>query len=206
MLKSLSRAFRISLVSVSLFGASWLAAGPTEDAQIALRAGIDEVAAALRSRPAEDDLVATLDALADKHFAFATTTRLAVGRSWRDFSPADQAQIIKLFSQLIVRTYSARIRGEATPTITYAPPTQLNATRIEIPTTIQTSGPSYVVIYRMELDTSVTPTRWRVYDVVAEGVSLISNYRSQFAPIVTRNGASGLINSLESKLAEPTKN
>lgn len=90
--------------------------------------------------------------------------------------------------------------------MTFGNPTQLNPTRVEIPTTIQTSGATYSVIYRMELDSSSTPSRWRVYDVIAEGVSLISNYRSQFAPIVGRGGAAALLRSLEAKLAEPVPN
>lgn len=202
-LMHLARMLRVLALSCAFFGVGWLSAGPADDARNALSTGIDEVAAALSTRTAQDDLVAILDSLAEKHFAFATTTRLAVGREWRDFSPTDQARIIQLFSQLIVRTYSDRIRGEAAPTITYGTATQLNPTRGEVPTTIQTSGATYSVTYRMELDPSSSPARWRVYDVIAEGVSLISNYRSQFAPIVSRGGAAALLRSLETKLAEP---
>jgi phospholipid transport system substrate-binding protein len=54
----------------------------------------------------------------------------------------------------------------------------------------------------MELDPA-SPGRWRVYDVIAEGVSLIANYRAQFSPIVEKSGPAGLLRTLEAKLAEP---
>ena len=197
----LARALRLLILSVALIGPARLSAAPVDDARAALVSGIDEVSAALRGQTEQADLVAKLDTLADKHFAFTTTTRLAVGRDWRDFSPADQARATELFSRLVVRTYSERIRGTEEPKVAYGAPTELNATRVEIPTTITASGNVYSVIYRMELDREAA--RWRVYDVVAEGVSLISNYRAQFAPIVAKSGAAGLIRSLEAKLAEP---
>lgn len=179
-----------------------LRAAPADEARAALALGIDEVSAILRDNPKQNDLVATLDTLANKHFAFTTTTRLAIGRDWRDFTPAQQTRAVELFSRLVVRTYADRINGDTQPRVTYGAPTELRADRVEIPTTVISGGQTYAVIYRMELDRAATPARWRVYDVVAEGVSLIANYRSQFEPIARRSGAAGIISSLESKLAE----
>jgi phospholipid transport system substrate-binding protein len=103
---------------------------------------------------------------------------------------------------LIVRTYAERVVGESQPSVTYGDPLELNGGRIEVPTVISTGGRSYSVSYRLERDQNSKPARWRVYDVIAEGVSLIANYRAQFEPIVGRSGAKGLLSVLESKLAE----
>jgi phospholipid transport system substrate-binding protein len=180
-----------------------LPAAPVDDAKTALVAGIDEVSAALRERPKQDDLIALLDTLVDKHFAFGTTTRLAVGPAWRDFSDAQQTRAVQLFSGLVIRTYAARIGADTKPEITYGVPVELRPGRVEIPTLVKSAGQTYAVAYRMELDRDVAPARWRVYDVVAEGVSLIANYRSQFDPIVKKSGADGLLKTIETKLAEP---
>lgn len=176
-----------------------LAAAPAEEARDALRVGIDEVSAALRDRPAQENLITLLDTLADKHFAFETTTRLAVGPGWRDFSPEQRSQTTGLFSRLVIRTYANRINGEKPPEITYGPPAQLRANRVEVPTQVTVKGQTYAVTYRLELNPEAGG--WRIYDVVAEGVSLASNYRSQFDPIVRRDGARGLIAALENQLA-----
>ena len=198
----LARPLRLLLACCALVGVGLLHAAPADDARAALRKGVDEVTTALRERPAQDDLVAMLDSLANKHFAFATTTRLAVGPAWRDFSEAERARATELFSRLIVRTYSIRLRGETAPDIAYGSPVELRPGRIEIPTTVRSGAATYAILYRME-QTRENASAWRVYDVVAEGVSLIANYRSQFDPILRESGAAGLIRSLEAKLAEP---
>ncbi len=200
----LARVLRPFLALCVFAGVAALSAAPADEARQALRQGIDEVSAALRERPAQDDLVALLDTLAHKHFAFDTTTRLAVGPAWRDFSETERARATELFSRLVVRTYSNRIRGETAPDITYGSPVELRAGRVEVPTTVKANGNLYAVIYRLELARGdASAASWRVYDVVAEGVSLIANYRGQFEPIVRSSGAAGLIKTLETKLAEP---
>lgn len=177
-------------------------AAPVDDARTALVAGIDEVSSALRERPKQDDLVKLLDTLVDKHFAFETTTRLAIGPAWRDLKPAEQQSLTKLFSHLVIRTYVDRIGGDTTPQVVYSAPTELRPGRVEIPTRVTSAGQTYAIAYRLELNPSTQ--HWRVYDIVAEGVSLISNYRSQFDPIVRKSGAAGLIKTLELKLADST--
>jgi phospholipid transport system substrate-binding protein len=177
-------------------------AGPAEDAQEALRVGIEEVSAALRDRPPQDNLIALLDTLVEKHFAFETTTRLAVGPGWRDFTPEQRARVTGLFSRLLIRTYAGRLNGDKPPEVNFNTPTALRADRVEVPTRVTTNGQTYAVTYRLELDRNAGA--WRIYDVVAEGVSLISNYRSQFDPIVRRDGAPGLISALENQLANVT--
>ncbi len=46
--------------------------------------------------------------------------------------------------------------------------------------------------------------KWMVYDVVIEGVSLVSNYRSQFNRIITGQGYNELVKKLRAKSEEIT--
>ena len=43
---------------------------------------------------------------------------------------------------------------------------------------------------------------WLVYDVIIEGVSLISNYRSSYQEIVKKDGFDGLLARMEEKIRE----
>jgi phospholipid transport system substrate-binding protein len=180
-----------------------LHAAATDEARSELAVGIEEVANALRTPSSEENIITRLGPLVGKHFAFATTTRLAVGPAWRNFTPAQRDRAVDLLGNLIIRTYADRYNGDTHPEVTYGTPLELRAGRIEIPTKLRTLGQTYSVTYRMELDTTTTPSRWRIYDIVAEGVSLISNYRSQFDPIVSQSGAEGLIKTIETKLTDP---
>lgn len=200
---SLVRPLRSALALTALLAALALPAAPVDEARAALGVGIDEVSAALRDRPKQDDLIAQLDTLVEKHFAFTTTTRLAVGPAWRDFTPEQRTKVERLFSKLVIRTYADRIAGDAAPDITYGAPTELKAGRVEVPTVIRIANATYSIVYRLELESGSTPARWRVYDVVAEGVSLIANYRGQFEPILRKSGPGGLIETLTAKVAQP---
>lgn len=173
-----------------------------DDARAALSTGLEDVSRQLRGHPGQADQVAILDQAADKYFAFATTTRLAVGPSWRDFTAEQRAKATSLFSRLVVRTYAARIGGDTPPEVAYGAAVEIKAGRIEIPTTVKTGGQTYAVVYRLELDPSDAAAGWRVYDVIAEGVSLIANYRAQFDPLVKKSGPDGLLATLEAKVAE----
>lgn len=200
----LPRSLRLLLLPLAFFclAPAIIRAGAASDAKADLALCIDEVASALRERAAQSDLVNLLDTLVDKHFAFATTTRLAVGPAWRDFTPEQQSRAIYLFSRIVIRTYADRLGGDTGPRVTYGQPAELKAGRVEIPTTAVAGGQTYSVAYRLEIDKASSPSRWRIYDVVAEGVSLIANYRSQFDPIVKKSGPTGLLETLEAKLAE----
>ena len=57
------------------------------------------------------------------------------------------------------------------------------------------------VDYRM----SRTPNGWKVYDVIVENLSLVTNYRSSFASEIGRSGIDGLVKALQSKNNELAK-
>jgi phospholipid transport system substrate-binding protein len=40
---------------------------------------------------------------------------------------------------------------------------------------------------------------WKVYDVVVENLSLVTNYRGSFASEITRSGIDGLIKTIDDK-------
>ena len=135
----------------------------------------------------------------EKCVAFDLVTRQAMGPGWRQFSATDQKRVTDLFSELLIRTYSARVVGTQRPKIVYGTPTDLAPDRREFPTrVIPTSGNEPVaVVYRLIR----LPTGWRIYDMLIEGVSFVANYRAQFDEIIQKGGAPAVIRALETKLA-----
>jgi phospholipid transport system substrate-binding protein len=154
-------------------------------------------------------LLDLVDAKVLPHFNFTRMTMLAVGRPWRDATPAQREQLVKQFRTLLVRTYSTAIEQYSNQTIDVRPltskPTDTEATvRTQI---IQPGGPPIPMDYRMEK----TAQGWKVFDVTVEGVSIVTTYRSTFATEVTKGGIDGLIKTisdqntkLEKRTAEKT--
>jgi len=139
-------------------------------------------------------LLELVDAKVLPHFNFTRMTMLAVGRPWRDATPAQREQLVRQFRTLLVRTYSTALEQYSNQTIEVKPanmkPTDTETTvRSQI---LQPGGQPIAMDYRMEK----TPQGWKVYDVSVEGVSIVTTYRSTFAAEVTKGGVDGLIKTI----------
>ena len=185
-----------------VLGLVCLSAGaPVDDPGTMLRGAIDEVLSIAYSGQGSGTLPARVRPSLEKCVAFDLVTRQAMGPGWRQFSATDQKRVTDLFSELLIRTYSARVIGTQRPKIVYGTPTELGPDRRELPTrVIPSSGNEPVaVVYRLIR----LPAGWRIYDVLIEGISFVANYRAQFQEIIQKGGPPAVIRALETKLAAP---
>jgi phospholipid transport system substrate-binding protein len=145
----------------------------------------------------------TLHDLAEKkvlpHFDFTAMTRLAVGRYWRDASEAQKKALENGFRSLLVSTYVTALSQSANAHRTVeVKPVELKPGQddVTVRTLVREPGRQPIAIdYRMALASG----GWKVYDVVVENLSLVTNYRGSFASEITRSGIDGLIRSIEEK-------
>jgi phospholipid transport system substrate-binding protein len=197
--------FRFTLKStlvLAVLGAGHLSeAASVDDAMTMLRSSTDEVLSIAYSGRGTETLPARVRPALEKCFAFDVVTRQAMGPGWRQFSITDQKHVTDLFSELMIRTYSARVVGTERPKIVFGSPVAVASDRCEIPTRVTPSSGNepVAVVYRMVK----LPTGWRIYDVLIEGVSFVANYRAQFDELIQKGGAPAVIRTLEAKLAAP---
>ena len=144
------------------------------------------------------------------YFDFLHMTALALGKDWRKATPQQQQQLIAEFKTLLVRTYSNALTGYKNQKVVFKP-FKMNAgdTDVLVRTEVLQPGSKAVQLdYSLEKKES----GWKVYDVTVAGISLVTNYRDQFAQEVRNGGVDGLIatvaaknKSLESSLAKAEK-
>jgi phospholipid transport system substrate-binding protein len=133
------------------------------------------------------------------HFDFRHMTQLAVGRSWRDATPEQQQALEKGFRTLLVNTYSTALTisaggGDAVEVKPLQVPSGQD--EITVKTTVRDADKQAIAIdYRM----ARSPDGWKVFDVVIENLSLVTNYRGTFASEIARSGIDGLIRKLDAK-------
>ena len=194
-------ALKSALVLLVLSAGRLSGAASVDDPATTLHGAIDEVLSIAYSGHGNETLAARVRPALEKCFAFDLVTRQAMGPGWRQFSANDQKRIIDLFSELMIRTYSARVVGTQRPKIVYGTPVELAPDRREIPirVTTSTSNEPIAVVNRL----IKLPAGWRIYDVLIEGVSFVANYRAQFDEIIKKGGAPAVIRILETKLAAP---
>lgn len=160
---------------------------------------VDEVLVVIKQNKDKKTLRELAEKTVLQHFDFQTMTRLAVGRAWREATPAQQKSLENAFRSLLVSTYTTALSQSAAPnqTVEVRPaPVKSDQDEVTVRTLVREPGKQPVAIdYRMARDKS----GWKVYDVIVENLSLVTNYRGSFGSEITRSGVDGLIKTLEAK-------
>ena len=192
--------------------ASWLllTAIPVLAANIApealVKSTVDEVMIVIKKNKDKQVLHQLAEQKVLPHFDFKRMTQLAVGKAWREANPKQQQALENAFRTLLVNTYTSALTQSAAgagATINVMPARpQSGRDEVMVKTVVKESGKQPLAIdYRMES----TPAGWKVYDVIVEDVSLVMNYREEFASEIRRSGVDGLIKVLEQKNRAPAK-
>lgn len=128
------------------------------------------------------------------HFDFKRMSQWALGRGWRQATPAQRRRFVAEFRTLLVRTYGSALQQYRNRSIRYLPVRMdPGATDVSVRTEVEESGgPPIPITYGMEK----TSTGWKVFDVAVDGISLVSSYRSTFTSEIRSHGIGGLIDML----------
>ena len=180
-----------------------LAADSAPDALV--KATVNDVLAVIKQNKDKQALRALAEQKVLPHFDFKHMTQLAVGAAWRQANPAQQQALETGFRTLLVNTYTNALSVSATgnQTVEVKPgQAKAGADEVTVKTLVKEPGKQPVAVdYRM----AKSADGWKVFDVVVEGVSLVTNYRSTFKTEVNRSGIDGLIKTLENKNHALTK-
>ena len=133
------------------------------------------------------------------NFDFDRVCRMVLGKNWKTASPEQQAAFQKEFRSLLLRTYASALGKYRNQVIEYKPlRAEPGAKNVSVKTQIlQPGGQPIAVDYSLVK----ADEGWKVYDIVIESVSLVTNYRSQFSNEIRTNG----LDSLNKKLADKNK-
>jgi phospholipid transport system substrate-binding protein len=133
------------------------------------------------------------------NFDFERVCRMVLGKNWKSATPEQQVSFQKEFRTLLMRTYSSALGKYRDQVIEFKPMRfEPDARNVNVKTQIlQSGGQPIEVDYSLVKNTN----GWKVYDIVIENVSLVTNYRSQFSTEIRQNG----LDSLNTKLADKNK-
>lgn len=131
------------------------------------------------------------------NFNFDRVSRLVLGKNWTRATPEQKAAFQTEFRTLLLRTYATALSKYKNQTIEYKPLRMADAaTTVSVKTQIlQQGGQPIEVDYSLAKEADA----WKVFDIVIEGVSLVTNYRGQFAQEIRQNGLDSLIKKLADK-------
>lgn len=128
-------------------------------------------------------------------FDFTEMAKRALGANWRRRTPQEQQEFVRLFTEVLERAYSEIIESYSDEKIIYFTE-RIDGNYADVGSKIQTgSGEEYTLNYKAHLVSS----EWKVYDVVAENISLVNNYRSQFQRVIANSSYEELLRRLRDK-------
>ncbi|MDB4040121.1 ABC transporter substrate-binding protein [Methylophilaceae bacterium] len=131
------------------------------------------------------------------NFDFEKVARLVLGRAWRSASDDQKKGFIIEFRTLLLKTYAVALSKYKDQKIEFKPTRMSDTDEIVIVKSeiIQSGAQPIRVNYALSKSTG----KWLVFDIVIEGVSLVTNYRSQFSGVIKKNGMDTLIKRLAKK-------
>jgi phospholipid transport system substrate-binding protein len=109
-------------------------------------------------------------------FDFDEIARRALGQHWKDLSPGEQVEFVKLFTDVLDRAFIANVDEATHETVAFLGETIEGAWAQVRSRIIPKKGAAISIDYRLH----ERNLRWAVYDVVSDHVSLVATYRSQF--------------------------
>ncbi|TMK32322.1 MAG: ABC transporter substrate-binding protein [Alphaproteobacteria bacterium] len=201
-MRTYTRPFVASLVAalVLILASPVYAGAPTDT----LKGTVDRIVQILADPALQDkpeQRRAEVRKIAEGIFDYPDTARRALGPHWSARSPQEQQEFAKLFADLLDRAYVSKIELYQGERVRYVGETA-DGDEATVKTVIATKKSSDIPVdYRMHRKDG----RWLVYDVIIEGVSLVSNYRTQFNKIVQTESYDALVQRIRAKeTAEPS--
>ncbi|MEW6593408.1 MAG: ABC transporter substrate-binding protein [Thermodesulfobacteriota bacterium] len=182
-------------------------AAPVEPLAV-VRQGVNEIIAILQDKKLagaaqKEERRKRASVVVGGYFDFEEMSMRALARYWKERTPDERKHFVGLFRQLLERTYMDKVDN-------YCRELDASCTDKVVLFKRQEQQGDKAVVYTVFLRNNVeTPVeyklksesgRWRVYDVVIEGVSLVRNYRTQFESILAKEPFSSLVAKMEEKI------
>jgi phospholipid transport system substrate-binding protein len=132
-------------------------------------------------------------------FNFDEISRRAVGKPWAKFSPKEKERFSSIFSEYLGSTYIDKLQGEFNNETVDFEKELVKGSKALIRTHLRRKNADFPIDYRMHQ----VDGQWKIYDILLENgaVSLVQNYRVQFASALEKKTPAQLIEDLEGKLA-----
>lgn len=199
MMSRLSRSLVLATLLAVLVGGSSRTSAQAQTAQQFVEQQQTSAQALLR-RPASDARSRDIAQLFEGMLDYEELARRSLSRHWAERTPAQQSEFVTLIRQLVERGYQDNLQRTANFDVrVLGSETQGDATLVRTEARSRTNRRAPAV----QIDYSLRQVggRWRVFDIHTDGVSLVSNYRSQFNRILGREGWDGLIARMRQRVS-----
>lgn len=190
----------VTAFTFSLFSVAIAAKTPTE----AIKATVDGILNVMKDEvlavPAKkQERRDKMSVLIRERFNFIEMSKRSLAKHWRKISKEEKKEFVSIFSDLLEASYVGKVENYTDEKVTYDKEKIKGKGKYSVVnTTIVTKSVDIPIDYKLILKKD----KWWVYDIVIEGVSFISTYRSQYNKIIIRKSFPELLENMRNKLKE----
>jgi phospholipid transport system substrate-binding protein len=192
---SIVKFFGPVLLSLLVFVSSVAAAGPMEQ----LQGTIDDIIKVLKTIRSPADIDKNKNSIRQlllTRFDFEAMAQHSLGKRWNDLN-GNQQEFVSVFTDFVEHGYMSTLGSYRGEKVVYDND-RVNGKSAEVDTrVVGGEGAPIKIDYKLHL----TGAEWMVYDAVIDDVSVVGNYRSQFARILRTSSLDELLQSLRAKVA-----
>jgi len=146
-----------------------------------------------------DAKIVKIRSIVNEIFDYMELSRRTLGREWTKFNAPQQDEFIRLFSDLLEKTYADKLLSYSNEKVVFDKESMLREDQAEVTSNVLTAdGKKIPLDYRMIRKEA----GWRVYDVIIEGISLVKNYRDQFRDILAKDSPEEVLKMLRDKVVK----
>ncbi len=135
-----------------------------------------------------------LEKVVGDRFSYDEMSKRTLAAHWQKLDDKQRAEFTELFKRLLTNSYADKVEGYTGEQVHY-----LNERNEGDYAEVRTKVASGKVEIPLDYRLLNKAGEWRVYDVVVDGVSLVNNYRGQFAKIIRTSGYDDLVKQLREK-------
>ena len=170
---------------------------PTEAIRSAVNQGVEILKnAKLDSQTQRAQVIDQLRQIVFPLFDFNEMAMRSLGANWRRLNPQQRKEFVSTFTALLEKTYADQIDLYNGQQVVYTGE-RIDGDYAQVDSRIiDKNGQTYSVAYRLHK----VDGKWRIYDVVAENISLVNNYRSQFNRVIAKFSFEELLKTMKEKV------
>lgn len=142
-----------------------------------------------------------LVAIFEAHVDIDWIAKFVLGKFWREATDEQKAKYIASYHKFLLMNYTSNFENFADSRFEMVKSQEGNSSDEYIVSMLlkRKNQEDISVDYRLK---EAKNGKYKVIDIVAEGVSLLTSQRSEFTSVVSRNGLDYLIEQLDSKVTE----
>ena len=199
----------IPFFSFTALSSAALAAEDLDQARQVIEKSSEQIKQTLKQPAYQNDFSKAshfVDGIVTEFVDMPRVSMLVLGKNIRKTTPEQRQRFMKEFKILLVRTYTRAFLEYKDWSITFKPYNDdRDDGRTIVKTLVHQPGQQPVNIdYRMLLNKN---GEWKVYDIIIEGVSLVTNYRTSFNQEIAQSGSiEGVIQTLIDKNSKTATN